>query len=147
MPKLSKEIFKAVLFPIHKHFWNKAYKKLSAKMSALKGSLRKRSEESDVLFDITSTEIREMFLESYGKECKYCTKILTYKTIACDHIEPLSKKGKSIKTNLQLICKTCNTRKGPLDEKDFELLIELVLRLPQELSEYVMRKLAKGGRY
>ena len=88
-----------------------------------------------------------MFYEVYGKGCTYCDKQLTYKSIACDHIIPLAKKGGSTKENLQLICKTCNTRKGPLDEKDFKLLIQLIGELPEELNKYVMRKLAKGGRF
>jgi 5-methylcytosine-specific restriction endonuclease McrA len=116
-------------------------------MSSLKGSLKKRSEEYDVLFNISGDDIRQLFYDSYNTGCKYCGKPLTYKTIACDHIVPLSKKGKSIISNLQLICKTCNTRKGPLDEDDFVLLIELVATLPDELKAYIMRKLAKGGRY
>lgn len=88
-----------------------------------------------------------MFYSSYGKGCKYCDKQLTFRTIACDHIIPLTKGGPSTKENLQLICKTCNTRKGPLNENDFTLLIQLIGDLPEELSVYVMKKLAKGGRY
>jgi|TARA_R100001530_G_scaffold63374_1_gene45551 hypothetical protein len=145
--KLDKKQFKDVLQPIHKHFWEKAYKKLSAKMSVLYSSLKRRSEEYDVAFSIERDEIRKMFYASYGGNCKYCEKRLTYKTIACDHIVPLSKKGETSVKNLQLICKTCNTRKGPLDEEDFNMLIQLVQELPAEIRVYVMKKLAKGGRY
>ena len=116
-------------------------------MSSLKGSLKRRSEHYNVEFEISSEEIRQLFMEIYGKGCVYCDKQLTFRTIACDHIVPLSKDGKSTKDNLQLICRTCNTRKGPLDEKDFVVLIQLVGELPDELRSYVMRKLAKGGRY
>ena len=144
---IKKEDFKKVLVPIHGTFWQRAYKKLLQKISALKSSLKRRSIISGVVFDIESLELKKMFLDIYGTECKYCNKVLTYKNIACDHIIPLAKGGDSIADNLQLICKTCNTRKGPLDEEDFNLLVELVLELPEELSNYVMRKLAKGGRY
>ena len=47
--------------------------------------------------------------------------------MVCDHIIPLSKQGKSIPKNLQMICKTCNTRKGALKEKD--ALLELIREL------------------
>ena len=144
---MNKEKFKDVLEPIHKHFWQRAYKKLSAKMSRLYSSLKRRSEESNVRFTIERDEIKQMFYDAYGTNCKYCNKVLTYKIIACDHIIPLSKKGDSSKENLQLICKTCNTRKGPLDEGDFNTLIQLVLELPTEIRVYVMKKLAKGGHY
>jgi len=144
---LKKKDFKAVLEPVHKTYWNKAYKKLSSKMSSLKGSLKRRSIHYNVKFKISSNDIRVLFIDSYGKECKYCTKQLTFRTIACDHIIPLSKGGNSTKENLQLICRTCNTRKGPLDEKDFGVLIQLIQELPDELKSYVMKKLAKGGIY
>ena len=143
----TKDDFKEVLHPIHKTYWQKAYRKLSAKMSTLLSSLRRRSEEHEVEFDIAKEEIRKMFYDIYGTECKYCKKILNFRNIACDHIVPLTKEGGTSVKNLQLICKTCNTRKGPLDETDFSLLIDLVQELPEELSRYVMKKLAKGGRY
>jgi 5-methylcytosine-specific restriction endonuclease McrA len=88
-----------------------------------------------------------MFHESYGKQCKYCDKTLTLRNMVCDHLIPLTKGGESTVKNLQLICKACNTRKGPLDEKDFIKLIEWVDKLQDETKEYVLRKLAKGGRY
>ena len=59
----------------------------------------------------------------------------------------LAKGGDSVVNNLQLICKSCNTRKGPLDEDDFKYLMEWVEQLKDETKEYVLRKLAKGGRY
>ena len=144
---MNKEQFKEKLVPIHRTFWTKAYKKLSSKMSSLLYSLKRRSIENEVEFTVTKQDIREMFYEIYGTGCKYCDKRLDIRSIACDHIIPLAKKGGSTRENLQLICKTCNTRKGPLDEKDFQLLIQLVGGLPDELNKYVMRKLAKGGRF
>jgi len=144
---ISKNDFKEKLFPIHRTFWEMAYKKLSAKMSTLKSSLKRRSEEYDVEFKIDSPDIRKMFYDIYGTQCKYCEKKLNFRTIACDHIIPLSKGGSTTVENLQLICKACNTRKGPLDEKDFDILIQLIQELPAEICMYVMKKLAKGGRY
>ena len=144
---MKKEQFKEKLQPIHKTFWNRAYKRLSAKMSTLMSSLKRRSEEAGVKCTINKDGVRKMFYNVYGKGCKYCDKRLDYRNIACDHIIPPVKKGPSSVKNLQLICKTCNTRKGPLDEQDFLLLMQLIEELPEELNKYVMRKLAKGGRY
>jgi len=144
---LNKDQFKKVLEPVHRTYWQKAYKKLSSKMSSLRSSLKRRSEKYEVEFNISAQEIRELFFDVYGKGCTYCDKQLTFRTIACDHIIPLSKQGVTTKENLQLICRTCNTRKGPLNEEDFVVLIQLISELPEELNSYVMRKLAKGGRY
>ena len=145
--KYDKTAFEEVLEPHHRTYWKIAYTKLQRKMQSLKSSLKKRSEDSEVVFDITMDQLREMFYHSYGKSCKYCRRKMTLRNMVCDHIIPLAKGGDSVVDNLQLICKSCNTRKGPLDEKDFEELILWVETLKDETKEYVLRKLAKGGRY
>ena len=145
--KYDKEMFKEVLEPHHRTYWKIAYTKLQRKMQSLKSSLKKRSEDNNVLFKIDMEELRKMFYDSYGKECKYCDRKMTLRNMVCDHIIPLAKNGDSTIDNLQLICKSCNTRKGPLDEKDFIQLISWVNELKDETKEYVLRKLAKGGRY
>ena len=145
--KYDKETFKEVLEPHHRTYWKIAYTKLQRKMQSLKSSLKKRSEDNDVLFKIDMEELRDMFFNSYGKGCKYCDRKMTLKNMVCDHIVPLTKGGESTVKNLQLICKSCNTRKGPLDEKDFIELVDWVNELKEETKEYVLRKLAKGGRY
>ena len=147
MASITKAQFQVVLEPVHRTFWKQAYKKLRRKISSLKSSLKKRSETSNVDFDITIEELELMFYESYGKQCKYCEKQLNIRTIACDHIVPLAKSGPSNVDNLQLVCRTCNTRKGPLDESDFLNVMEWVNEQPEELCNYLLRKLAKGGRY
>lgn len=147
MTKILKADFEKVLRPVHGNFWQKAYKKLTRKISTLKSSLKRRSLEANVKFEIELIDLKKMFINAYGKECKYCQKTLTYRNIACDHIIPISKNGDSTVDNLQLICKTCNTRKGPLNEDDFELLIDLIIELPNEMRDYLMIKLAKGGKY
>ena len=63
-------------------------------------------------------ELRDMFFNSYGKGCRYCDKKMTLRNMVCDHIIPLDKNGNSTVDNLQILCKSCNTRKGPLDEED-----------------------------
>ena len=147
MKKIKNKDFKKILQPIHKNHTERMYKKLKAKMYTLRQSLRKRSLEHDVEFDITIDEIKELFWEAYGKECKYCGRKLTLKTIAGDHKVPLSKNGPSTKQNIQLICKVCNTRKGALHERDFKILLEWLDIQSEELRNYVLRKLSKGGRY
>ena len=73
---MKKEQFKEKLYPIHKTFWNKAYKKLSSKMSTLMSSLKRRSIEANVKCTIDKTDIRKMFYDIYGKGCCYCDKRL-----------------------------------------------------------------------
>ena len=143
----EKERFKRVLYPIHKTFWERVHKKLLRKISTLKSSLKRRSYENGVIFDISSNDLKNLFFESYGQECRYCDKILRINTIVCDHIVPLTKGGDSTQGNLQLICRSCNSRKGPLDEKDFLKIVKWISKQSMEVKEYLLRKLAKGGRY
>jgi 5-methylcytosine-specific restriction endonuclease McrA len=147
MAKITKAQFQVVLEPVHRTFWKQAYKKMRRKISSLKSSLKKRSDLAGVDCIITTEELDAIFYSSYGTPCKYCEKILNIRTIACDHIVPLKKSGPSIISNLQLICRTCNTRKGPLDEVDFQMVMNWIKEQPEELGVYLLRKLAKGGRY
>ncbi len=42
-------------------------------------------------------------------ECKFCKMT---KNLTIDHIVPLSKGGARTKDNLQILCTTCNSKKG-----------------------------------
>ena len=139
--------FREKLVNVHGRHWHKAWLRLSRKASSLKQALRKRSEMHQVLFEIEHVDIKKMFYEVYGEKCKYCDRILKVSTMVCDHIIPLSKNGESTPKNLQIICRQCNTRKGPLKEKDFCLILDWVKEQKKEIQAYVLKKLAKGGKY
>jgi len=142
-----KERLLETLSPIHKQWTNITYTKVVKKLRSLRTSLRKRSLDGDIEFNITMPELTEKLLNAYGKKCKYCSTILKYNTMVMDHIVPIKKGGPSISSNLHFICKRCNTIKGPLDETDFIILLKVVDTLSDELKAYIMRKLSKGGRY
>ena len=76
---MNKQDFKKVLVPVHGTHWQKAYKKLLRKISALKSSLKRRAIESGTKFDIELIDIKKMFLGIYGNSCKYCPKKLNYR--------------------------------------------------------------------
>jgi 5-methylcytosine-specific restriction endonuclease McrA len=139
--------FREKLVKVHHTYWHKAWLRLNRKMSALKSSLKRRSKEAGVEFNIELNDIKKMFYDIYGKKCKYCNEVLNIRTIACDHIIPITKGGASTPDNLQLICKRCNTRKGPLNECDYETVVKWVRRQSDEVRTYLMKKLAKGGKY
>ena len=44
--------------------------------------------------------------------------------------------------NLQMICRRCNTRKGPLTDKHFKKLLKFLGRQSKDLRNYVLRKLS-----
>ena len=109
MPKLKR---------FHGTHSKKVFHRLMKKSSSLRSSLKRRSRDYEVTFSCTLSEIREMLYNSYGKKCKYCKKTLLIDNMVCDHTHPISHGGASIIPNLQIICKSCNTKKGPLTDKE-----------------------------
>jgi 5-methylcytosine-specific restriction endonuclease McrA len=139
--------FSPILKEIHGNHSKRIFHRLMKKSCTLKSSLKRRSKEYEVLYAIELREIRNMLLDCYGKVCKYCTNRLDVTNIACDHIIPLSMGGESSPENLQFICNRCNTRKGPLTDTDYGMLLEFLKKQEHELREYVLRKLAKSDEY
>lgn len=145
--KKWEERFIKVLRKHHGHFAKKVFHRLMKKSSTLKSSLKKRSKEYEVTFDITLEQIRELFLRHYGKQCRYCTDVLVVSNIVCDHMYPLSLGGDSTPKNLTIICKRCNTRKGHLTDKEYISLLKFLEKKPENMRNYVLRKLAKGDNF
>ena len=114
------------------------------KSSTLKSSLKRRSREYEVEFKVSLTELRQLLYKCYGKPCRYCDKILVVSNMVCDHIVPLSMGGGSVTKNLHIVCGRCNTRKGPLTDKDYVKLLKSLSYLPEDVVKYVLRKLAKS---
>jgi 5-methylcytosine-specific restriction endonuclease McrA len=112
------------------------------KSSTLRSTLKRRSKEYEVEFDISLEEVRELLYRVYGKKCGYCNTRLLVSNMVCDHILPLSLGGNSTPPNLQMICGRCNTRKGPLTNKNFTRLLKWLDRQNGELKSYVLRKLS-----
>ena len=135
-------------FPkLRKHHGNRTkgvFHRLMKKSSTLRTSLKRRSKEYEVIFDISLKEIRELIYAQYGKQCKYCKDILSIRNMVCDHNIPLSHGGESVKNNLQMICARCNTRKGPLTDKAYSKLLAWLKRQNKNTRNYILRKLAKS---
>tara|TARA_R110002020_G_scaffold85627_7_gene211230 strand:+ start:1711 stop:2211 length:501 start_codon:yes stop_codon:yes gene_type:complete len=126
----------------HKQFAKKVFHRLMKKSSTLRTTLKRRSREYEVEFKISLTEVRELLYKSYGRKCRYCNTKLLVNNMACDHIHPLSLGGNSTLPNLQMICMRCNTRKGPLTDKNFTKILRWLARQESDLQKYVLRKLS-----
>ena len=126
----------------HKHFAKKVFHRLMKKSSTLRTTLKRRSKEYEVEFNISLTEVRTLLYKSYGRKCRYCNTILLVNNMACDHVHPLSLGGNSTPANLQMICMRCNTRKGPLTDKEFSKILRWLSKQNLALAKYVLRKLS-----
>ena len=132
------------LLPAHGTHAKRMFHRLMKKSSTLRTSLKRRSKEYEVIFNISLKEIREEIHKAYGKKCKYCADILKVNNMVCDHIIPLSNGGDSVKNNLQMICARCNTRKGPLTAKAYIKLLAWLKRQNKNTRDYILRKLARS---
>ena len=54
-------------------------------------------------------KVRKQVFDRDGKVCKKCGAI---KNLSLDHIKPVSKGGENSLDNLQVLCKSCNSKKG-----------------------------------
>jgi 5-methylcytosine-specific restriction endonuclease McrA len=112
------------------------------KSSTLRSTLKRRSKEYEVEFNISLATIRELFLSNYGSSCKYCTNILTVANMVCDHVVPLSCGGPSTLKNVEMVCRRCNTRKGPLTSIQYQVVVDWLNLQPEQVSSYIYRKLS-----
>ena len=134
--------FMPILKKIHKNHAKKIFHRLMKKSSTLKTSLKRRSKEYEVVFDLSLDSIRYMLLDNYGKQCKYCDKQLVIQNMVCDHLDPISNGGPSVRSNLQMICARCNTRKGPLTHQEYIIISEFLDKQSDDIKMYVYRKLS-----
>ena len=127
------------------------YRRFTSKLANLRTSLKNRALDAGLKFDVTTGQLRKLFFDNYGKKCKYCGKAVLKlnrtNPITCDHILPIQKGGSSTINNLQLICATCNRRKGALSEADFVTILLWLREQNDEIQNYVLKQLAKGGEY
>ena len=129
----------------HKQFAKKVFHRLMKKSSTLRSTLKRRSKEYEVEFNISLEEVRELLYKAYGRRCSYCEVRLLVSNMACDHIMPLSLGGNSTPMNLQMICHRCNTRKGPLTHKNFKRLLTWLKHQDKDLERYVLKKMSSRG--
>ena len=129
---------------IHKRNLNRVVDKILGKVDRLKYSLVSRSKKAEVKCTVTVEELRALYLSAYAQPCKYCGRTLNFHNIVVDHIKPISKGGESIIENLQVICKTSNSMKGSLDEANFQILLDWLKTIPEELNKDISIRLSRG---
>ena len=147
-PRMTKVIkfwldkFMPVLSKRHGTHAKRIFHRLMKKSSTLRSTLKRRSKEYEVLLKKSLPTVRNMLLRHYSKPCLYCHNILDVSNMVCDHIVPLSSGGPSISQNLEMICKRCNIRKGPLTGREYRIFIEFLEKQPKHVQEYIYRKLS-----
>jgi|694.fasta_scaffold14321_9 hypothetical protein len=68
-----------------------------------------RERRKDENYKISKTLVRHMIFQRDGNKCKNCN---TTSNLTIDHIIPVKHGGTSEDTNLQTLCRKCNSSKG-----------------------------------
>ncbi len=66
-----------------------------------------------------SSGLRAKLMSLQGNRCAVCKCDISVTESHMDHIIPLAKGGPNTNDNIQMLCKTCNLRKGAKDPIDF----------------------------
>jgi len=67
----------------------------------------------------TSKSDQELMYEKQNGKCMYCGNKLTLHYLHVDHKTPISKGGRDIPSNKQLVCQPCNNRKSNKTDGEF----------------------------
>lgn len=66
-----------------------------------------------------SADLKSDLHSEQKSKCMYCGRKTGIDLMDIDHKNPISKGGSNTKRNLQLLCRTCNTRKGATTDRQF----------------------------
>ena len=66
-----------------------------------------------------SPELKKELFRAQAGKCMYCGRKLNIDLMEHDHKVPFSKGGSDTKRNYQLLCGTCNKRKGATTDRQF----------------------------
>ena len=66
-----------------------------------------------------SPELKKEIFKGQAGKCMYCGRKPRIDLMDIDHKNPMAKGGSDQNRNLQLICRTCNTRKGATTDRQF----------------------------
>jgi RNase P subunit RPR2 len=77
--------------------------------------------------------------------CRYCKTRLTIATLNCDHRVAVSEGGSFSLSNLEFICKSCNTIKGRLSDVHMMGLVAFFSELPPRVVQDLSTRLKAGG--
>ncbi len=67
--------------------------------------------------------IKREKLRKQGGRCLYCTQPISVKQATAEHRKPIARGGTDTAGNIDAACKACNTAKGWLTKREFNLAI------------------------
>jgi hypothetical protein len=90
------------------------YNSVNELISILEEHHKKKIEENEgagrrILANRNIKKVREKIMKRYNYKCNYCQ---TDKRLTIDHIIPITKGGSDYKSNLQVLCLSCNIKKS-----------------------------------
>jgi 5-methylcytosine-specific restriction endonuclease McrA len=129
------ENFQNLIEEHHGRCIKKTKKKLYNKLVRVRTTWAKQN-------NCTPEEIENLIISSLGKKCIYCNEVLDVKNISLDHDTPTARGGDSSLSNLKIVCKRCNRRKGILNRSEYKLLLEFIFKMNEKARKYILKKLS-----
>jgi 5-methylcytosine-specific restriction protein A len=115
-------------------------------LSIYNGQKKRAVEDFKITVPYLLEEFREWLKPFMDKQCG-CGKKLTIKQISIDHMTPVARGGSWELSNLEVLCKSCNFRKGILLKTEFVAFEKWVNEnLSPESAADVWRRLVSGGK-
>ena len=68
-----------------------------------------------------SAQLKRELMHAQKSKCMYCGHIKTSNQTDIDHIYPVVRGGSNERSNLQILCKPCNQRKGMQTDEEFRV--------------------------
>jgi 5-methylcytosine-specific restriction endonuclease McrA len=82
------------------------------------GLAKRRARKAGAGGSYSAADVAEI-LKMQRSKCGYCRCLLKGRDYHVDHITALSKGGTNYRSNIQILCKSCNISKGARDPLDF----------------------------
>lgn len=136
---------------VNKRFCDYNCKYLTLKKTPFK--YKARTLTSTITLQKRGEIVEKMLREAVGKPCDYCKEEITLENASLDHKTPLNKRRTKmtaeekraidVPENLHIVCKSCNQRKGNMNDAQYKKLLAFLDENP-ELKSLVFQRFAQG---
>lgn len=114
-------------------------KTTESKVKSLQSSWRQATNRTESL----SKEEAEQIVHN-PPTCPYCHTTPHWKDLSIDHVQPRSREGLYERSNLAIVCRSCNLSKGNLTGDEYKALLDFLKDWPVA-RESILLRLRAGG--
>ena len=110
--------------------------KFKNKTRWLKSNLKRRTG-----VELPLDKLRSHVQEALLTPCPYCGVVLTLDNMSLDHMQSVENGGKTIFSNLELVCARCNQAKGSFNKEVFCELLKVAKKRGKKVLNTLLQRL------